>query len=231
MSNEKPIDYENPKAAFDDIMKTARDQNLRAKGIDPDAPSDEEEEDLSAFEGEEETELESEDEPVASEDESDEGELGPVDLSQETPTQLVSEKPIDKSLGEEKVSVNHTVTIEEHQRAKVAEAQKAAVAALKDLQQAQSKNLKPEDVKKLRLLVAKHEAGTLNSEIGKYLINRKASAMKTFLQTQNEVKKLQQEFLNKVASATNEIVKAKGVLEDLDKQLLELVNEDPSLLE
>lgn len=221
MSDEQPKIIENPKAQFDSIMNTAKRDVAIAKGLDPDA---DDEGDLDAFE--EEDDMEAEDEPATADEE--ESDLGPINLNDEEPDSLVG---IDKNLGGKKIPLTQEMTIEQHQKNKVEENQQAAIQGLKNLKDAASKNLKPEELAKINLIVSKAAAGTLIHPVAKHLVGQKAKAMQRHQEAAKAIRQLQQDLLNKVAKASNELVEAQGVMKSLDKQLLDLAEEDPSLVE
>lgn len=201
MSEQMPKVIENPKAEFDAIMNNAKRDVAISKGLDPDA---DDESDLDAFEDEEEDEdLEDEAEPVE----------------------------IDKNLGGKKIPLTQEMTIEEHQKAKVAQGQQDAIRSLTLARQAASTNLKPDELAKINLIVSKAAAGTLIHPVAKHLVGEKAKAMMRHKEAATAIKTLQQELLNKVAKASNELVEAQGVMKSLDKQLLDLAQQEPSLLE
>lgn len=200
---------EDPKKAYDQIMSQAAADVAATKG-------DEEEEkaDMAEFQKEIDESEEDADEP---EDEIP----GEEDV-----------KEIDKSMGEEKIPLNKVeMTIEQHQKNKVAEAQQNAVKNLIAMKKSGGQHLTPDQVKTMNLVLANVEGKKIKSPVLLHLVNEKVKLSKTFVETQLKAKELQQQMLNKITELTNGIVKTKGAIENVDQQILDLVNEDPSLLE
>ena len=196
MSTEQPMEELSPKQKFDLTMKQAREANAQARGDEP----EDAEEDLSAFE--EEDELEEDDE---------EGE--------DTGTAEV--KTIDKSLGEEKLPVTE-MNIGDHQKMKVAEAQKNAIAGLRALKDASQTHMKPEQIRLVQNIVADVANGIITDPVLVHLVNQKAKQVQLFKEAQAAIGRLQQRLLNDISTATNDVVKCKGVIESLDAQILEV---------
>lgn len=198
MSQEKPNEELSPKQKFDLTMKQVNKDNAEARGEeDP----DESEEDLRAFE--EEDESEEDDESEASDD-------GEAEV-----------RSIDKNLGQEKLPVTE-MTVGEHQKSQVAAAQKRAVTSLMELKSSAKTNLKPEEIRIVQMIVAGVAAGKVKDPVLVHLVNQKAKKVEDFKKAQEEIGKLQQRLLNDISTATNEVVKCKGVIESLDAQILEV---------
>lgn len=194
MSEQKPIEELSPKERFDLTAKQIREDNAVARGED--------EEDLSAFEEEDESE------------EDDEGEAPDAEAEAGT-------VEVDKNLGKEKLNITE-MSIGEHQKNKVAEAQQRAIASLKELKSASQTHLKPEEIRIVQMIVAGVAAGKTKDPVLVHLVQQKAKKMEDFKKAQTAIGQLQQKLLNEISTATNEVVKCKGVIESLDAQILEV---------
>lgn len=205
MSAEQPMDELSPKEKFDLTMKQAREANAQARGDEP----EDAEEDLSAFEEEDELE------------EDDEGETeGPVDIKEfiGSPEET---RTIDKNLGEEKLPVTE-MSIGDHQKMKVAEAQKNAMAGLRALKDASQTHMKPEQIRIVQNIVADVANGIITDPVLVHLVNQKAKQVQLFKDAQAAIGRLQQRLLNDISTATNDVVKCKGAIESIDAQILEV---------
>ena len=201
---------EDPKKAYDQIMSQAAADVAATKG-------DEEEEKADMSEFQKEIDEIDEDADEAEDEIPAEEEL----------------KEIDKSMGEEKIPVQQKVemTIEQHQKQKVAQAQQEAIKNLMAMKKSGAQHLTQEQVKTMTLVLAKLEKKQITNPVLMHLALEKVKLSKTFIETQVKAKELQQQMLNKISELTNGIVKTKGAIENIDQQILDLVNQDPSLLE
>jgi len=135
-----------------------------------------------------------------------------------------AEKELDKNMGDTKVSnkakpkpQSTTVTREDFLSMK---ANKQAVEALKALKGKPGNHLKPEETKAMNLLLAEHENDKVTDPILLSLLEEKTSVAKQYVEGTVAVKELQTRLLNDVATATNNLVKARGAGEQVDRMIL-----------
>jgi len=99
-------------------------------------------------------------------------------------------------------------------------ANKQAAEALKALKGKQSDHLKPEETKAMNLLVAEFDNGKVTDVVLLDLLEEKVDVSRQYVEGTVAVKELQTRLLHDIAEATNNLVKAKGAGEQVDRMIL-----------
>jgi len=63
-----------------------------------------------------------------------------------------------------------------------------------------------------------------------HLVNKKVKTSKVYLESQAKSRELYQEIMIKIKSISDEVIKCKGIIEDTDQEILEIVEKNPELL-
>lgn len=136
-------------------------------------------------------------------------------------------KTFDKNMGSEKIEV----TREQYLESKKQQSEKQALKQLKVLQSQQVNHLKPEENKILQYVLANYELEKITHPVLIHLVKHKVELSKKYVEGQVAIKVLQQKLLEDIAKTTNNIVKCKGAIESADKQILDLIKEEPKILQ
>lgn len=145
-------------------------------------------------------------------------------------------KALDKSMGAEKKPVGpgpfskavnagkatappkaHTMTSEQFHKMKEARNAQAALQSLRDIT---ASKLPQADQKILIELLEKHEGGLTKDVVLQELLDEKKETAKLVVKAMASISDLQKKLLNDVATASNNLVKARGAMEGIDHMLL-----------
>jgi len=142
------------------------------------------------------------------------------------------EKELDKNMGDTKVPTTafspavdkakskNKSTIVTRKDFLNMKANKQAAEALKALKGKQTNHLKPEETKAMNLLVAEFDNGKVTDAVLLDLLEEKVDVARQYVEGTVAVKELQTRLLNDIAEATNNLVKARGAGEQVDRMLL-----------
>lgn len=126
---------------------------------------------------------------------------------------------IDKNLGTE----GYTVTRQEYESDKLEKQNQLAL----DSMQAVSRNSKLSDQQRsaLQQIVAKRK--TVSDPVLKHLLLQKAKQEAAFLELKKQVKDINERIMKELMTASNDLLKTQGVIENLDDQILKYVEDSP----
>ncbi len=139
------------------------------------------------------------------------------------------QKAIDKSMGDVKEPASgsftppkqHQKTITREEFLKMKEAQ-AAQKSLKILQQQQAAgtHLSSKEHNTLVSILKRHEKGELKDPVLVAFLDEKIDLSRKYVEATVAVKELQKKLLNEISECTNNMVKCRGAIEQVDRMLL-----------
>ena len=133
-----------------------------------------------------------------------------------------AEKELDKTVGETKVSNVTEVTSEEYFRRKAVTDQRKLIRALTH---ASTHELTKNQKATLDLVLAQAEAEKLEDPVLRHLVKERGNAVAEYNNAVQSIKELERKLLEDISKSTNSMVKAKGVLEAMNKQILSVCEE------
>jgi len=126
-------------------------------------------------------------------------------------------KNIDKNMGSEKHGI--TMTREEHLEQKELEESNKALVQLK---KATANHLSNEDKKDMQDVLNGYRDEKIEDPVLKHLVLQKGELAKKYMEDTKKVKVLHEKLLKEMTELTNNIVKTKGAIENVDKQILQV---------
>lgn len=135
-------------------------------------------------------------------------------------------RPIDKNMGQKKV----VVTQAEYQKSKQEKQFKDTLGNIQQLSDARVDHLNIEHKKVINLILSLAENDKLNNPVLEHLVRQKVILSTQFTQASVAIKALQQKLMNDIATATNNVVKCKGAIEEVDRQLIAFIRDNPKAL-
>lgn len=124
---------------------------------------------------------------------------------------------IDKNLGDE----GHVVTSTQYQAAKLESAKHAAIEAMSET--ASGKHLTNEERVLLQAIVKKRKS--IDDPVLKHLITQKAMQEQGYVNLKKQVKDLNDKVMRELMKASNDLVKTQGVIENIDRQILDYIEQ------
>lgn len=129
------------------------------------------------------------------------------------------EKTFDKSMGETKVADKHTMTSEQyHAKQSITQQRKM----LENMVMSARQKLSSEERKKLIEVLDKFEKGEIGDKVMNYLLKQRGKSAQQFEDAVKEIKELERKLLDDLSKCTSKMVSAQSVLENLNKQILEI---------
>ena len=129
----------------------------------------------------------------------------------------IESKNIDKNMGNIKEPITQTVTAEQYIGMKEAN---DAAKALRSLHNAQKEHLGTEDIKTMHLITAEFESKKIKDPVLLMLLEEKVELSKMYVKGTLAIKELQRKLLSELSKSTNNMLKAKGAMEEIDKLLI-----------
>lgn len=130
-------------------------------------------------------------------------------------------RELDKNMGVDKRPIGppgaFTMTADQFHKMKETKDAKGALESLRKITQSA---LTEQDQKIMDLLISKHDAGEIEDEVLSELLDEKRSTAKLIVNAMGAIQELQRKLMNEVATSSNNLVKAKGAMEGIDKMLL-----------
>jgi len=142
--------------------------------------------------------------------------------SEEIMKQVEEKEVVDKSMGEEKI----VVTKEQHEFNKAKQINAAAVQNLNKINAMRRKpHLTTEQLKQMQSVLIQFKDEKLENPVLKHLVKRKIELTEEFLKSEVKAKEIYQNMLIQVNKVSEQIVKVRGIIEQTDKEILELFKE------
>lgn len=133
------------------------------------------------------------------------------------------EQQLDKNMGDVKVPNSVSMTNEQFQANK---AQQEAQAALANLRQHNLQHLTPAQEKKLKDLEIKFQNGEITDPILMHLLKKRRQGLDRKKQLAEQGRELNIKLLNELSRVTTEAMENAGMLKDVDKDLLEHIENE-----
>jgi hypothetical protein len=124
---------------------------------------------------------------------------------------------LDKNMGS--VSEPVTMTYQDFSKEKALEAHNKALAEFK---KANIDHLSNQDKKDMQVVLNGYRSNEIEDPVLKHLISQKGELAKLYMDDSKKVKEMYQTLLKEMTDLTNNIMKTKGAIENIDKQILQV---------
>ena len=124
---------------------------------------------------------------------------------------------VDKNMG--LLSEPVTMTHEEFSKEKALDMHNRALAEFK---KANSQHLSNEDKKDMQAVLNEYRDKQIEDPVLKHLISQKGELARLYMDDSQKVKDMYQTLLKEMTDLTNNIMKTKGAIENIDKQILQV---------
>ena len=137
--------------------------------------------------------------------------------------------PVDKHVGDKKITVTQAEYLKERDK-KLAQKALASMIGLKD---ANKNHLSKEEVETINKILRESEKVGFDkiSPVMVHLLKTKIKLAEEFVKHQVRIKELHAKLLQELSITTDQVVKTKGGVELVDKQILEFWEENEGLVE
>ena len=167
----------------------------------------------------------------ALEDGLDPDEVKAIEKEADELDKILEEEPdvvaIDKNMGERKIEVTQEQYLKEKER-KTAQETLRSLAGLRD---ANKQHLSQVELETLNKILREASNTEELSPVLRYMLKTKIKIAEEMVKAQVQIKKLQMDLLNEMTKVTDAVVKCKGNVELVDKQILEFYAENKGLIE